>query len=203
MGLTVEAIGSDTMPEWPDAKCWKDRDPDRWFPDHQHPEVVDPVRRICWSCPRRDECLDHALENRHDDGVWGGMNESQRRRIRAGDTTAEAEWSRFHGREDHRRRRATAEQLRLDLERKHPEIGAAHLDSATKIVDVIARQFEITPDDIYGRSKAHTVVEARQKAMLLVRMNTRMSYADIGRMFDRDHTTVMAGVSQAARRWSR
>ena len=42
---------------------------------------VDQARKICAECPVREECLDYALVNRIDHGVWGGCSERQRRRI--------------------------------------------------------------------------------------------------------------------------
>lgn len=35
--------------------------------------------RICNRCTVREECLDYALENAVDFGVWGGLTERQRR----------------------------------------------------------------------------------------------------------------------------
>jgi WhiB family redox-sensing transcriptional regulator len=42
---------------------------------------VDLAREICAACPVKAECLEHALENRIDHGVWGGCSERERRRI--------------------------------------------------------------------------------------------------------------------------
>jgi WhiB family redox-sensing transcriptional regulator len=42
---------------------------------------VEVARRICATCPVKDECLEHALVNRIDHGVWGGASERERRRI--------------------------------------------------------------------------------------------------------------------------
>lgn len=42
---------------------------------------VDAARRICASCPVQDRCLEYALTNRIDHGVWGGSSERERRRI--------------------------------------------------------------------------------------------------------------------------
>ncbi len=42
---------------------------------------VEAAKKICASCPVKDPCLDHALTNRIDHGVWGGASERQRRRI--------------------------------------------------------------------------------------------------------------------------
>ena len=53
---------------------------------------VDVARKICASCPVQQLCLEHALTNRIDHGVWGGCSERERRRIlkrrRAAQTTA-------------------------------------------------------------------------------------------------------------------
>jgi WhiB family transcriptional regulator, redox-sensing transcriptional regulator len=42
---------------------------------------VELARRICVGCPVRERCLEYALANRIDQGVWGGTSERQRRRL--------------------------------------------------------------------------------------------------------------------------
>jgi WhiB family redox-sensing transcriptional regulator len=42
---------------------------------------VDRARRICVTCPVTATCLEYALVNRIDHGVWGGTSERERRRI--------------------------------------------------------------------------------------------------------------------------
>ena len=42
---------------------------------------VEVARRICDGCPVQERCLEYALRNRIDHGVWGGSSERQRRRI--------------------------------------------------------------------------------------------------------------------------
>ena len=42
---------------------------------------VEVAKRICADCPMRVRCLDYALDNRIDHGVWGGTSERERRRI--------------------------------------------------------------------------------------------------------------------------
>ena len=39
------------------------------------------AKRICAVCPVRQACLDYALETREGHGVWGGLNETERRAI--------------------------------------------------------------------------------------------------------------------------
>jgi len=42
---------------------------------------VEVAKRVCADCPVRNQCLEYALENRIDHGVWGGTSERERRRI--------------------------------------------------------------------------------------------------------------------------
>ena len=39
------------------------------------------ARSICGRCPVLDECLDYALSVGEPHGIWGGLNELQRRRL--------------------------------------------------------------------------------------------------------------------------
>lgn len=42
---------------------------------------VEVAKRICATCEVRVVCLEYALHNRIDHGVWGGTSERERRRI--------------------------------------------------------------------------------------------------------------------------
>jgi WhiB family redox-sensing transcriptional regulator len=42
---------------------------------------VEVAKRVCADCPVKNQCLEYALENRIDHGVWGGTSERERRRI--------------------------------------------------------------------------------------------------------------------------
>jgi len=42
---------------------------------------VEAARRVCMQCPVREQCLDYALNNQIDHGVWGGASERERHRI--------------------------------------------------------------------------------------------------------------------------
>ena len=42
---------------------------------------VDRARKICVDCPVIEQCLEYALDERIEHGVWGGCSERERRRI--------------------------------------------------------------------------------------------------------------------------
>jgi WhiB family redox-sensing transcriptional regulator len=46
-------------------------------------ETHAPAKAVCRTCPVSDECLQYALDNSIKHGIWGGMSERERRRIRA------------------------------------------------------------------------------------------------------------------------
>jgi WhiB family redox-sensing transcriptional regulator len=49
------------------------------------------AKAICAGCPVRIECLDYSLRTREPYGVWGGLNEMERRRVlRDRDTSSES-----------------------------------------------------------------------------------------------------------------
>jgi WhiB family redox-sensing transcriptional regulator len=41
-------------------------------------------KAVCVGCAVREECLTFAMDNGERHGVWGGLSERQRRRLRAG-----------------------------------------------------------------------------------------------------------------------
>lgn len=58
-------------------------DPDLWFPEKGNTSAVRAAKRICARCPVRVQCLDYAVKNHEEYGVWGGHNVRERRTIRA------------------------------------------------------------------------------------------------------------------------
>ncbi|MFB7375868.1 WhiB family transcriptional regulator [Kitasatospora purpeofusca] len=64
--------------DWRDAAACRTTDPDEMFVDHP---AQSRAKITCTGCPVRTECLAHALDNRIEFGVWGGMTEKERRAL--------------------------------------------------------------------------------------------------------------------------
>lgn len=66
------------------AAC-REEDPDLFFPiGSTGPALVqaEDAKAVCRSCPVRQECLRWALDNGQDAGVWGGLDETERRALK-------------------------------------------------------------------------------------------------------------------------
>lgn len=51
---------------------------DTWYPRERH---YDRATVLCAGCPVINQCLTYALDNREEDGVWGGTTPKQRRNL--------------------------------------------------------------------------------------------------------------------------
>jgi hypothetical protein len=63
----------------------RDKDPELFFPVGTSPAALfraDQARRICFSCPLLEACADQAMARREEHGIWGGLDESDRRWLR-------------------------------------------------------------------------------------------------------------------------
>ena len=68
-------MGTDWMSQ---GKC-RELDPAVFFPSDGIGVQV--AQRICADCPVAAQCLEYALTERVDHGVWGGKSERERRRM--------------------------------------------------------------------------------------------------------------------------
>ena len=69
-----------TDEEWRlDALC-AETDPEAFFPDKGG--STREAKRVCAGCPVRAECLEFALASDERFGIWGGLSERERRRVR-------------------------------------------------------------------------------------------------------------------------
>src|SRR5712692_1387932 len=55
-------------------------DPDLFFPERG--ASTREAKSVCRSCEVRADCLEYALRNGEKFGIWGGLSERERRRVR-------------------------------------------------------------------------------------------------------------------------
>lgn len=77
-----EVIDTFTAEERP----WQDKanclgvDPDLFFPERG--ASTREAKGVCAGCEVKEDCLEYALRNGEKFGIWGGLSERERRRIR-------------------------------------------------------------------------------------------------------------------------
>ncbi len=60
-----------------------------------------------------------------------------------------------------------------------------------RIVDEVSRTYNVSADDIYSRKKQAEIAYARQVSMYIVSQAMSLSSTEIGKRFNKDHTTVL------------
>lgn len=65
---------------WMAEGACRGQDPALFFPVVSY--ITAEARQICAGCPVRERCLAYALRCDFRDGLWGGMDPSQRKRAR-------------------------------------------------------------------------------------------------------------------------
>ncbi|MFM7306572.1 MAG: WhiB family transcriptional regulator [Actinomycetota bacterium] len=69
-----------------DDRAWQDQanclgvDPDLFFPERG--ASTREAKEVCRGCEVRVQCLEYALANGEKFGIWGGLSERERRRLR-------------------------------------------------------------------------------------------------------------------------
>jgi WhiB family redox-sensing transcriptional regulator len=74
-----------TAPEyqpWMDLALCAQTDPEAFFAEKGEWQKTADAKRICAACPVRAQCLEFALTNKEQYGVWGGLSERERRKLR-------------------------------------------------------------------------------------------------------------------------
>ena len=95
-GHAVEPIGMDLLrepleglesfgepaeePDWQERALCAQTDPEAFFPEKGG--STREAKRICSGCEVRAECLEYALAHDERFGIWGGLSERERRRLR-------------------------------------------------------------------------------------------------------------------------
>jgi len=72
-------VEEDTLAWQADALCAQ-TDPEAFFPEKGG--STRDAKTICTTCEVRGECLEYALQNDERFGIWGGLSERERRKLR-------------------------------------------------------------------------------------------------------------------------
>ena len=80
MELSLDELFGAVEQEWQDQALCAQTDPEAFFPEKGG--STREAKRVCLSCEVRGECLEYALANDERFGIWGGLSERERRRIK-------------------------------------------------------------------------------------------------------------------------
>jgi WhiB family transcriptional regulator, redox-sensing transcriptional regulator len=78
-GLRTVQNTDDPLAWQSDSLCAQ-TDPEAFFPEKGG--STRDAKKICTSCEVRSRCLEYALENDERFGIWGGLSERERRKLR-------------------------------------------------------------------------------------------------------------------------
>ena len=77
-----EPVAEPVADQWQDRALCAQTDPEAFFPEKGG--STREAKRICLGCEVRGECLEYALANDERFGIWGGLSERERRRLKRG-----------------------------------------------------------------------------------------------------------------------
>ncbi len=78
----LDAVYDDEDEQWQDRALCAQTDPEAFFPEKGG--STREAKRICLGCEVRTDCLEYALSNDERFGIWGGLSERERRRLKRG-----------------------------------------------------------------------------------------------------------------------
>jgi len=76
MGIGLEADAQ----SWQEQALCAETDPEAFFPEKGG--STREAKKICTGCEVKAQCLEYALANDERFGIWGGLSERERRRLR-------------------------------------------------------------------------------------------------------------------------
>ena len=65
---------------WQERALCAQTDPEAFFPEKGG--STREAKKVCLTCEVRDECLEYALMNDERFGIWGGLSERERRKLK-------------------------------------------------------------------------------------------------------------------------
>lgn len=77
--MPVEA-GTESEPSWQERSLCAQTDPEAFFPEKGG--STREAKKVCVGCDVRVECLEYALAKDERFGIWGGLSERERRKLK-------------------------------------------------------------------------------------------------------------------------
>ena len=72
--------GDDPELMWQERSLCAQTDPESFFPEKGG--STRDAKKVCQTCPVKTECLEYALAHDERFGIWGGMSERERRKLK-------------------------------------------------------------------------------------------------------------------------
>ena len=76
----LEAPGDDEEAGWQERALCAQTDPEAFFPEKGG--STREAKKVCLTCEVRDDCLEAALLKDERFGIWGGLSERERRKLK-------------------------------------------------------------------------------------------------------------------------
>jgi WhiB family redox-sensing transcriptional regulator len=76
--IIADLLGN--APEWQERSACKETDPEAFFPEKGG--STREAKRVCARCEVKDDCLAWALKKKEKFGIWGGLSERERNKLK-------------------------------------------------------------------------------------------------------------------------
>ncbi|SFB64183.1 WhiB family transcriptional regulator, redox-sensing transcriptional regulator [Amycolatopsis marina] len=80
LGVLTDLFDEPEEQEWQDRALCAQTDPEAFFPEKGG--STREAKRICQGCEVKDDCLEYALAHDERFGIWGGLSERERRKLK-------------------------------------------------------------------------------------------------------------------------
>ena len=80
LGVLADLFDEAEEQEWQERALCAQTDPEAFFPEKGG--STREAKRICQGCEVRSECLEYALAHDERFGIWGGLSERERRKLK-------------------------------------------------------------------------------------------------------------------------
>ena len=78
--LVDAMVDEETVLSWQERSLCAQTDPEAFFPEKGG--STREAKKVCLTCEVRDDCLESALMNDERFGIWGGLSERERRKLK-------------------------------------------------------------------------------------------------------------------------